>query len=86
MPATPARKTTVGAYEAKTHLPRLLDRVQQGERIVITRQGEPIAVLIPYARSRRKTTGDIVAEFKTFASGNHLGKYRLKDLIEEGRR
>lgn len=41
---TPA---SVGAYEAKTHLAELLDRVQRGEQIVITRHGKPIARLIP---------------------------------------
>ena len=38
---------TVGAYEAKTHLPRLLDRVARGEEIRITRNGRPIARLVP---------------------------------------
>jgi len=36
---------TVGAYEAKTHLPKLLERVSKGERITITKHGIPIAVL-----------------------------------------
>jgi prevent-host-death family protein len=36
-----------GAYEAKTHLPRLLDRVRKGQRINITRHGTAIAVLYP---------------------------------------
>jgi len=39
--------TTVGAYEAKTRLADLLDRVQRGEEIVITRHGKPIARLVP---------------------------------------
>ncbi|MFP4085845.1 MAG: type II toxin-antitoxin system Phd/YefM family antitoxin, partial [Desulfobacteraceae bacterium] len=36
---------TVGAYEAKTHLPKLLERVMKGERITITKHGVPVAVL-----------------------------------------
>ncbi|KGA95089.1 hypothetical protein LptCag_2523 [Leptospirillum ferriphilum] len=39
---------SVGAYEMKTHLSRLLEEVEKGERIVITRHGRPIAELIPY--------------------------------------
>jgi len=35
---------TVGAYEAKTHLPKLLERVLKGERITITKHGVPVAV------------------------------------------
>jgi prevent-host-death family protein len=38
---------TVGAYEAKTHLPRLLDEVARGETITITRHGVPVARLVP---------------------------------------
>ncbi|MBK7612191.1 MAG: type II toxin-antitoxin system prevent-host-death family antitoxin [Actinomycetales bacterium] len=39
--------TTVGAYEAKTHLPALLAQVERGETVTITRHGRPIARLIP---------------------------------------
>lgn len=39
----------IGAYEAKTHLPRLLERVQQGERFIITKHGRPIAELVPFS-------------------------------------
>ena len=42
----------VGAYEAKTHLPRLLDRVARGESLIITRHGKPIAQLTPVMTDR----------------------------------
>ncbi len=42
----------VGAYEAKTHLPRLLDRVARGESLIITRHGRPVAQLTPVATER----------------------------------
>jgi prevent-host-death family protein len=38
---------TVNVHEAKTHLSRLLARVEAGERIVIARAGKPIAMLVP---------------------------------------
>lgn len=41
----------VSAYDAKTHLPKLLERAQQGESFVITRHGKPVARLIPIDRS-----------------------------------
>lgn len=40
---------TVGAFEAKTHLAALLDRVERGEEIVITRRGRAVARLVPAA-------------------------------------
>ncbi len=46
----------IGAFEAKNTLGALLDRVQQGEEIVITRHGKPVALLVAVAagRSRRQ--------------------------------
>lgn len=40
---------TIGAFEAKTHLSQLLERVEKGEEIVITRRGRPVARLVPVA-------------------------------------
>jgi len=39
----------IGAFEAKNTLGTLLNRVQEGEEIVITRHGKPVARLAPYA-------------------------------------
>ena len=43
---------TIGAFEAKTHLSALLERVAQGESFTITRHGKPIAQLVPADRTR----------------------------------
>ena len=40
----------IGAYDAKTHLPKLLERVEKGESFVITRHGRPVAALTPVPR------------------------------------
>jgi prevent-host-death family protein len=45
--------TQVGVYEAKTHLPRLIERVQKGETITITKHGVVVAVLAPPPAARR---------------------------------
>ena len=39
--------TTVGSFEAKTHLAQLLEKVAGGERILITNRGKPVAMLVP---------------------------------------
>jgi prevent-host-death family protein len=44
----------VNVHEAKTQLSRLLEEVEAGERIVIARAGEPVAVLAPYKASVRR--------------------------------
>ena len=43
---------TIGAYDAKTRLPQLLDRVARGESLTITRHGKPVARLVPVATDR----------------------------------
>ena len=45
--------TMVNIHEAKTHLSRLLDRVVQGDEIVIAKAGKPIAKLVPYHEKRK---------------------------------
>ena len=47
--------TEFGSFEAKTHLPQLLDRVAKGEKIVITRCGKPVAMLVPLRPSPDRT-------------------------------
>lgn len=44
----------VNVHEAKTHLSRLLEEVEAGERVVIARAGQPVAVLAPYRSEVRK--------------------------------
>lgn len=43
----------INIYEAKTHFSRLVDRVEQGEEIVIARHGRPVAKLVPLSVERR---------------------------------
>ncbi len=61
-------ETIVNIHEAKTHLSRLLARVEAGERIVIARAGQPVAELTAVApRRRRRTPGnDIVVIHDNF--------------------
>ena len=50
--------TQMNVHEAKTHLSRLLERVEDGEEIVIARAGRPIARLVPYQpRTAQRTPG-----------------------------
>ena len=42
----------VGSYEAKAHLPRMLEKVAQGEKITITKHGVPVAELVPVSEYR----------------------------------
>jgi prevent-host-death family protein len=77
----------VGAYEAKTHFAALLKRVEQGERITITRHGRAVAVLAPAAGAPDRTVAEAVAELAAFRQGRTLGEgLTVRDLIDAGRR
>ena len=76
----------IGAFAAKTNLPRLLKRVQAGERFVITRHNRPVAELIPF---RTPDVGKIRAaidDLKAFQKTHDLGGLSVRQMIEEGRR
>jgi prevent-host-death family protein len=76
----------VGAYEAKTHLPQLLERVSRGERITITKHGVPVAILEPAGSTKKMTPRDTIDQLKKFRKGRRLDGLSLKEMIQEGRR
>ena len=76
---------TVGVYEAKTQLPKLLDQVAQGERVTITRHGKPIAVLVPAAAQAQRVT-EVIASLRAFRRGRRRGRASLRAMIAHGRR
>ena len=77
---------TVGAYEAKTHLSKLLERVLKGERITITKHGVPVAVLQPPDLEKNVDTQSVIIELRKFRNKNRLSGISIRDMIEEGRR
>ena len=71
---------SIGAYEAKTHLPRLLDRVARGESLTITRHGRPVARLVPVAsesRDRARKAAQRILERRA-----RIGRASISELID----
>jgi prevent-host-death family protein len=79
---------SVGSFEAKTHLPQLLERVAKGEEFTITRHGKAVARLVPVTAAKPKPDVRAAVEaMKQFRKGRTLGEgLTVRDLIEEGRR
>lgn len=69
----------VQASEAKTNLPRLLDDVERGETIVITRHGRAIARIVPETQRRQEEIDRAIESIK--ALGKRTGKITLDDLL-----
>ena len=76
---------TVGAFEAKTHLSALLDRVAGGEEVVITRHGKPVARLIAAHRAYQARAHEAFAKLKELRKGTTLGGLSWKELRDKGR-
>ncbi|MBZ5687870.1 MAG: type II toxin-antitoxin system Phd/YefM family antitoxin [Acidobacteriia bacterium] len=78
---------TVGAYEAKTHLSELLEKVEAGEEITITKHGVPVAKLVPVKKEvRSEERLAAIDRIQKLASGLSLRGLKVQDLIAAGRR
>lgn len=78
--------TDIGAYEAKTHLSELLDRVENGERITITRYGRPVAELVPAGDSPAVTAAEAIERIRETRERRSLDGLSVVEMIREGRR
>jgi prevent-host-death family protein len=71
----------VGAFEAKNTLGSLLDRVEQGEEIVITRHGKPVARLVPnQGRLSREQAHAAARRIRDRAGQLKMGRFSWKSL------
>lgn len=77
----------VQASDAKTHLLQLLDAVERGETIVITRHGRPIARLVPEAERRQAEIRAAIDAIKALRrTGPKISAEEIRALINEGRK
>jgi len=77
----------IQASEAETHLEQLLDEVERGETLVITRDGRAIARLVPEVEKDREVVRRAIEEMK--AAGRRNGKITVEEIIsarDEGRK
>jgi prevent-host-death family protein len=78
---------SVGTFEAKTHLTRLLERVAKGERIVITNRGKAVAMLVPPEEGVRPDAAEVgqaMLAYRDKVKRRLGGSFR--DMAHEGHR
>ena len=75
---------TVGAFEATTNFSALLERVEHGEQIIVTRRGKPVARLMPIAESAK--VSEAMAKLRDLRKGTTLGGLSWKELRDAGRK
>ncbi len=73
----------VGAYDAKTHLPKLLERTQKGERFVITKHGRPVAELVPVTRTDPEAVRRTIANIRSFRETLRKRGVSIKDVLNK---
>jgi len=76
----------IGAFEAKNRLGQLLDWVEAGEEVVITRRGKVVARMLPPSMAFDRERGRrAAARIREMRKGVTLGRLSMKDLVNEGR-
>ena len=79
----------IGAFEAKNKLAALIGRAEQGEEIVITRRGKPVAKLVPFAgpndRERARGAARRIRELAKSLKRGPFDWNEWKDYRDEGR-
>jgi prevent-host-death family protein len=76
----------IGAFEAKNRLSELLQLVENGEEVTITRHGKPVAKLVPASQYDPARVKRAVEELKEMRKKHRLDGITIKDLINEGRK
>ncbi len=77
---------TVALFDAKTHLSKLLEKVQSGNVITITKRGIPVAQLIPYKeQSNNEEISGLLKDVESIRK-NIKSKVNIRQSIREGRR
>jgi prevent-host-death family protein len=77
---------TLGAFHVKTHFSSLIDQVEKGEQITITKHGHPVAKLVPISGNTEERVHETIQRLKEFSQSKTLGGLDWKSLRDEGRR
>ena len=79
-------KSSIGAFEAKAQLSRLLRAVERGEHFTITVRGRPVADLVPHRPSTSQTLAEAIGALQAFPRIRGLSDADVASFVAEGRR
>lgn len=80
---------TIGAFEAKTKLSELLERVSKGESFMITKHGQPVAKLVPTTVGEPKekiSTEELIERFRKIRESVKPGPPSFEEIVREAKR
>lgn len=77
----------IALFEAKNRLSELIERVQAGETIAITRRGKVVAHLaLPQGQRATDRAQDAIAQLRASRQGVSLRGLKVRELVAAGRR
>jgi len=76
----------VGAFEAKTHLSELLEKVERGDRVVITRRGKPVAVLVSPEEIEGRQVAGVIEKIRELRERVRKPYVSARELRDAGRK
>jgi len=78
----------IGAFEAKTHFSRILDKAEQGEDFIITKRGKAVAKIIPFEKKPEISRQEALQKLKELRKlyRGKPGSFNIREAIEDGRR
>lgn len=79
------KDNTVSSFDAKTHLSQLIQDVEKGKSITITRRGKPVARLVP-VQEENETPVEYIVEELASVRRRIKGVFDVEKLIREGRK
>ena len=77
---------SIGTYELKAHLSEVLDAVEHGQTVIVTRHGKPIARILPSDTAEREHVSEAVQALLSFPRTRLPRGVTIRGLIEQGRR
>ncbi|OGA07966.1 MAG: hypothetical protein A2W68_15085 [Betaproteobacteria bacterium RIFCSPLOWO2_02_64_14] len=75
----------IGIYDAKVKLSQLIEAVEAGGEVVITKRGKPVARLVPPEAPRRKAPARAAKRIRALCDRLNIRGVRIRELIDEGR-
>ena len=78
----------IGAFEAKTHFSKIIEKAEQGQDYVVTRRGKPVAMILPLDKKPEMTRMEAIEqlmEMRKLYRGKP-GSFNIREAIEDGRK
>lgn len=75
----------IGIYDAKVKLSQLIEEVEAGGEVVITKRGKPVARLVPPEAPRKSAPARAAKRIRALCERLNIRRVKIRELIDKGR-